>query len=104
MQITITQVEYEAISFAISQIRTEIEGASNEVFIKDACNYQSALYRIVEKYRKARYKAIEFQEVRAMVAEKNRNLCLGARDVDKIARSLLKTIRKENNQNSLKWK
>ena len=93
MTITITQEEYDAISFAITQIETEIEGASDEVFINDASNSQSALYRIMEKYIKARYKAREFQEVRAVVAEKNRGKCLRARDIDAMARKLLRKIK-----------
>lgn len=93
MTITITQEEYDAISFAASQIETEIEAASDEGFINDASNSQGALYRIMEKYKKARYKAREFQEVRAVVAEKNRGKCLRARDIDAMARKLLRKIK-----------
>lgn len=93
MTITITQEEYDAISFATSQIETEIEGASDEGFLGDACKYQSALYRIMGKYKKARYKARMFQEVRAVVAEKNRGKCLRARDIDAMARKLLRKIK-----------
>lgn len=93
MTITITEEEYNAISFAITQIETEIEGANDETFINDASNSQSALYRIMEKYKKARYKAREFQEVRAVVSEKNRGHCLRARDIDAMARKLLRKIK-----------
>lgn len=95
MTITITQEEYDAISFATTQIETEIEGASNEVFINDACNSQRALYRIMEKYKTERYKAREFQSVRAVVAENYRGRCLLARDIDKIARKLLKQMKQD---------
>lgn len=93
MTITITQEEYEAISFATTQIETEIEGASNETFIEDASKAQSALYRIMEKYKKARYKAREFQEVRAIVAERNRGRNLRARDIDTLVRKILRQIK-----------
>lgn len=95
MTITITQVEYEAISFAINQIESEVEAASNKAFIKDANNAQSALYNIMEKYKKARYKASEFQEVRAIVAERNRERCLRPRDIDALARKVLRKIREK---------
>ena len=93
MTITITQEEYEAISFATTQIETEIEGASDEAFIEDASKAQSALYRIMEKYKKARYKAREFQEVRAVVAERNRGRCPRPRDIDALARKVLRKIK-----------
>ena len=92
MTITITQKEYKAISFATNQIQTEIEGASNEDFLDDACRHQSALYSIMEKYKKARYRARVFQNVRAYLAEKYRGRCALSRDIDKMARKLLKQI------------
>lgn len=95
MTITITEEEYEAISFAITQIGNDIEGASDEVFVNDACNSQSALYRIMEKYKKARYKAREFQEVRAMVAEKNRGRCIMARDIDRMTRKFMRYLKEK---------
>ena len=91
MRVSITEREYGAISFAINQIQTEIEAASDEGFLEDACRYQSDLYQIMVKYKKARYKAREFQQVRAFVAEKNRGH-LRPRDIDKMARKLLKKI------------
>ena len=57
MTITISEKEYQAINFAVNQIQTEIEGASDVRFLKDACRHQSALYRIMDKYKKARKKA-----------------------------------------------
>ncbi len=91
--ITITQEEYEAISFAATQLESEIESALDENFLNNAENSLSALYRIMEKYKKARYKAREFQEVRAVVAERNRGRCLRPRDIDALARKVLRKIK-----------
>ena len=95
MTITISEKEYEAISFAVSQIESEVEGASDEGYLEDACRHQSALYRIMDKYKKARHKAKEFQYVRAVVAEKNRGKCLRPRDIDAMARKLFRKMKKD---------
>lgn len=95
MTITISEKEYDAICFAVSQIETEIEGASDEGYLEDACRHQSALYRIMDKYKKARSKAMEFQCVRAVVAEKNRGRCLRPRDIDAMARKLLRKMKED---------
>ena len=93
MTITITHEEYEAISFAATQLGSEIESALDENFLNNAKNSLSSLYRIMEKYQKARYKAREFQGVRALVAEKNRGKCLRARDIDAMTRKFMKYLR-----------
>lgn len=85
MTITITNKEYEAISFAATQLESEIESAINENFLNNAENSLSDLYRIMEKYKKARYKAREYQDVRRIVAEKNKGRCLIPREIDKLA-------------------
>lgn len=95
MTITITEEEYEAISFALSQIQSEIEGAWEEAFIDDATRHQSALYSIRTKYEKALYKAREFQRVRAVVAEKNRGICLRARDIDAMTRKFMRYLKEK---------
>lgn len=95
MTITITEKEYDAIAFALTQVETEVEAASDEKFIADAEESCNSLYNIMEKYKKARYKAREFQYVRAFVAERNRGRCLMPRDIDKMARSLLRQLKKD---------
>lgn len=93
MTITITNEEFDAIYFAINQIENEIESASEESYIEDATRHQSALNRIVEKYRNARYKANEFQDVRKIVAEKNKGRNLMSRDIDKLARKYYRYLK-----------
>lgn len=93
MTITITNEEFDAICFAIDQIENEIECASEESYIDDATHRKSALNRIVEKYRNARYKANEFQDVRRIVAEKNKGRCLMPRDIDKLARKYYRYLK-----------
>ena len=93
MTITITEKEYNAISFALTQVQTEIEGGCDDKFLADAEEYCKSLYNIMEKYKKARYKAREFQCARALIVERSRGKCLRAGDIDKIARSFLKTIK-----------
>lgn len=93
MTITITNEEFDAICFAIDQIENEIECASEESYIDDATRHQSALLRITEKYHKARYKAREFQDVRRIVAEKNKGRCMIPRDIDKLARKYYRYLK-----------
>ena len=85
MTITITNKEYEAISFAATQLEKN--------FLNNAENSLSDLYRIMEKYRKARYKAREFQDVRRIVAEKNKGRCLIPREIDKLARKYCRYLK-----------
>ncbi|MBQ7179927.1 MAG: hypothetical protein IJR87_01390 [Bacteroidaceae bacterium] len=95
MTITITEKEYDAIAFALTQIGTEVEAASDETYIADAGECCDALYKIMERYKKARYKAREFQNVRAVVAERNRGRCIRPRDIDKMARIYLRQLKKD---------
>ena len=95
MTITITEEEYEAISFAATQLESEIESALDENFLNNAKNSLSALYRIMEKYKKAKYKAREFQSVRALVAEKNRGRCIMARDIDRMTRKFMRYLKEK---------
>lgn len=97
MTITITAKEYEALQFAIAQIETDLEAASDEQYCKDASDCLNALYRINEKYRKARIKANYFQAARAEVSKHNRNL--RPRDIDKLTRKFLKLLKEKNNGN-----
>ena len=93
MTITITNKEYDAICYAICQIEYEIESASDDNYLKDATCQLNELNRIVEKYRNARYKANEFQDVRRIVAEKNKGRCLIPREVDKLARKYYRYLK-----------
>lgn len=97
MTITITEKEYDAISFALGQLQSEIEAASDEGFLDMAEKATEEIYKVQEKYRKARMKANYFQSVRAEVSRYNRNRGLRARDIDKITRQVIKKI-KENEQ------
>lgn len=55
MNISISQKEYDAIYFAMSQVQDAVEGASDEEYMASASEAMSALYNIVDKYKKARY-------------------------------------------------
>lgn len=90
MTITITHKEYEAIQFAISQVETDLEAATNEQYCEDTNECLNALYRVIEKYHKARYKTNYFQSVRAEVSRRNRNM--RPRDIDKLTRRLIKKL------------
>ena len=96
MTITITEKEYDAISFAINQVETALEGASDENYIEDANTQLELLYRVMKKYKKARHKANEFQYVRAEVARRNRNRGMRPRDIDALTRKLIKKMKDEN--------
>ena len=82
MTITVTKKEYDAISFAICQVENELESAEYEEYVEEAKAHISALYNIMEKYRKAWEKAKYFQMVRAEVSKRNRHL--RPRDIDKL--------------------
>lgn len=67
MNIYLTESEYDAISFAWSQITTEIEGCSDDSFAIDAGEAISQLSSIQNKYREA--KSEIFYAVRAKFKE-----------------------------------
>lgn len=96
MTIAITEKEYDAIAFALGQVETEMEAAEDETYISDARECCNNLYNIIAKYKKARYKAREYQEFRAAVAELNRGQNLRPRDIDKMTRCVLRQIEKIN--------
>lgn len=85
---TITEKEFDAISFAINIIQLEIETADEDTFIDNARNSQNALYGIMEKYKKAKIKNEMFKEAKKIVAKKNPTL--QQREINKMARKLLK--------------
>ena len=92
MTVTISEKEYQAINFAVNQIQTEIEGASDKNFLKDANKHQSALYRIMVKYEKARKKANNFLSIRKKIIKKTQGWNLKARDIDSMTRKVLKKM------------
>lgn len=57
MNIYLTESEYDAISFAWSQISTEIEGCSDDNFVFEAGEAISQLSSIQDKYREQKEKA-----------------------------------------------
>lgn len=87
MRITVNEKEFDAISFAIGQIETEIESAEDETFIEDANNSLKHLYSIMEKCKKEREKAYYFKAVRAEVRKLNRGK--RPQDIDKLTRRLM---------------
>lgn len=69
MNIYLTKSEYDAISFAWSQITTEIEGCSDDSFAIEAGEAIRQLSSIQDKYRKAKRKSEIFCAVRAKFKE-----------------------------------
>ena len=94
MTITITSKEFDAINEVLDQVRTDYEAASNEEYLESMGETMSLVRNVLEKYRKARQKAAEFQMARAYVAERNRNKGLRPRDIDKLTRQLLRKVKK----------
>ena len=70
MNINITESEYDAISFAWSQITTEVESCSDESFTSEAGEAISQLSSIQDKYREAKRKSEIFYAVRAKFKER----------------------------------
>lgn len=95
MTITVTEKEFDAISFAIGQVEGAVEAATNEEYLEDAETHLKALYAVMKKYKNARQKANEFQAVRAEVARRNRNRGMRPRDIDKLARLVFKRIKQD---------
>lgn len=97
MTITVTEKEYDALHTVLEDTRSNYEAASDESYLKSREEAMNLIENLIEKYRKARYKAEEFKQVRAYVAERNRNRCFRPRDIDKMARQLLKKIKEGEN-------
>ena len=95
MTITVTEKEYDAISFALNQVEAELEAATDEGYIAAAETHIKALYDVMEKYKKAREKANYFQMVRAEVSRRNRNCGLRPRDIDALTRKLIKKMKED---------
>lgn len=70
MNINITESEYDAISFAWSQITSQVEGCSEDSFNIEANEAISQLSSIQDKYRVAKRKSEIFYAVRAKFKER----------------------------------
>lgn len=70
MNIYLTESEYDAISFAWSQITTEVEASSDDNFVFEAGEAISQLSSIQDKYREAKRKSELFYAVRAKFKER----------------------------------
>lgn len=96
MTITITEKEYIAITQVLDQVNTDYEAASDENYLKTMGESINLVNNVIDKYRKARYKANTFQQIRAEVSRHNRNRCVLAKDIDKMARKIMKQLKEEN--------
>lgn len=92
MNITITEKEFEAINEVLDQVCTDYEAASNVEYIESMGKTIDIVRNVLMKYKSARQKTREYQQVRAYVAERNRKRNLRARDIDKLARELLRKM------------
>lgn len=70
MNINITESEYNAISFAWSQITSEVEACSDDSFTIEASEAISQLSSIQDKYREAKRKSELFYAIRAKFKER----------------------------------
>lgn len=90
MTITITPKEYEAIFQVLDQVYTDIEAASNEEYLESMALITKHVEDVLDKYRRAKQKAVEYQQVRAYVSQQNRGRMFRAKDIDKMTRALIK--------------
>ena len=95
MTITVTEKEYEAIRQVLDQVRTDYESSSDKEYLKTMGENISLVYNVIDKYKKARYKANTFQQIRAEVSRHNRGRCVLAKDIDKIARKVMKQLKED---------
>ena len=93
MTITINEKEYEAITQVLDQVCTDYEAASDEAYLIDMGENIKRVNDVIEKYRKARSEANQFQYYRAIVSKKNRNL--RPRDIDTLTRRWIKNMKEE---------
>lgn len=95
MTITITDKEFDAISAVLDQVSTDYEAATDEEYLAMMDANIDLVQNVLDKYKKAKRKARDFQSVRAYVAEKQRGK-LRPRDIDKLARKLQKKMQEES--------
>lgn len=94
MNIYLTKSEYDAISFAWSQITTEIEGCSDDSFAIEAGEAIRQLSSIQDKYREAKRKREIFYAVRAKFKEGFPEASPSA--LGKMARKAIKMSKEKN--------
>lgn len=90
MNISITKSEFDAIYFATDQVRSALEAASDEDYIRDANEALDALYNFINKYKNARVKAYELNLARKIIHEKHKYA--SRNQVDKMARAVIRDI------------
>lgn len=88
MNISVTDKEFEAISFAIDQIESSIESSENEDWNDLANENMNLLYSVCRKFKEARMKANELNEAKRFL--RSQNHYLHPRELDKVARAVLK--------------
>lgn len=76
----------------MTQMQTQLEGASDENVINDISEAIDDLNSIRKKYQKARLNAKEFQRVRASIAERYRGRLL-PRQIDALTRKVIKNMK-----------
>lgn len=94
MNISLTKSEYDAISFAWSQITTEVEACSDNSFTIEAAEAISQLSSIQEKYREAKRKSETFYAVRAKFKESFPEA--SSSTLGKLARKAIKMSKEKN--------
>lgn len=88
MRISISQKEFEAISFAIDQIESALESSDDVEWNDIAIKHQKSLYAICEKFKTERIKANELNLARQYV--RSRSPWRPQAEIDKIARAVIK--------------
>lgn len=94
MNIYLTESEYDAISFARSQIETEIEASSDDSFTIEAGEAIRQLSSIQDKYRAAKSKSELFYAVRTKFKERFPEA--SSSTLGKLARKAIKMSNEKN--------
>lgn len=94
MNIYLTESEYDAISFAWSQIVTEVEASSDDSFTIEAGEAISQLSSIQDKYREAKRKSEIFYAVRVKFKE-----CFPEVSSSTLGKLVRKAIKMSNEKN-----
>lgn len=88
MNISITNKEFEAISFAICQVESALESSENEEWSSEAIKCINLLYEVCNKFKRSKAKADELNKARRFVRSRNHDL--SPCDLNKMARAVLK--------------
>lgn len=95
MNISITKNEFDAILFAIDQIESALESSENEGWSEEAYQCVKSLYGVCNKFKRSKSKCEEFNEAKRYVRSKNPYL--NQRELDKMARAVMKKAKELNN-------